>query len=168
MLNARLISERENFMKKNKKDLLKFLAVTFAVSLLAAYLIMDYTDRYLLLNRPPLAPPQWVFPVVWNILYFLMSVAATMAYTSSQPGDKRNVLIFYGLQLAVNFTWPIFFFRIGNVMLALYALLALWVLVLINIILYARINKYASYLLIPYIAWVSFAAYLNYSIYLLN
>ncbi len=155
-------------MNENKKNILKFLLPTAAVGLLASYLIMDYTDRYFLLSKPSVAPPQWVFPVAWSILYFLMSVAVALAYTTAGTTQKKNVLILYGLQLAVNFMWPIFFFRVGNVMLSLYILLALWVLILANMILYARINKYASYLLIPYILWVSFAAYLNYGIYLLN
>jgi len=155
-------------MSKTKKDLFKFLALTYGVSLISAYLIMDYTDRYLLLTLPPAAPPQWVFPVVWNVLYLLISVAGNLAYTSAEFQDRKNVLILYGLQLVVNFFWPVFFFRFGNVMLALYVLIALWVIALINIILYSKINKYASYLLIPYILWVSFAAYLNYSIYLMN
>ncbi len=155
-------------MNERKKSIIIFLAVTIAVGLLASYLIMDYTDRYLILQKPEAAPPKWIFPVAWSILYILMGIAGGLAYCTAGNDQKKNVIILYGLQLFVNFLWPVFFFRAGNIMLAFYALLFLWVIVLANILLYAKINRYSAYLFAPYIIWVSFAAYLNYSIYLLN
>ncbi|MBR6801054.1 MAG: tryptophan-rich sensory protein [Eubacteriaceae bacterium] len=155
-------------MTQKKKTLIAFIALTFAVGLLAGFLIMDYTDNYLLLEKPPVAPPKWLFPVAWNTLYLLISVAGALAYDAVDYSEKRAVLLLYGLQLLLNFLWPVFFFRVGNIMLAFYDLIALWVVILVNIIFYARVNKYSSYLFIPYILWVSFAAYLNYGIYILN
>ena len=155
-------------MTQKKKTLIAFIALTFAVGLLAGFLIMDYTDNYLLLEKPPVAPPKWLFPVAWNTLYLLISVAGALAYDAVDYSEKRAVLLLYGLQLLLNFLWPVFFFRVGHIMLAFYDLIALWVVILVNIIFYARVNKYSSYLFIPYILWVSFAAYLNYGIYILN
>ncbi len=155
-------------MDTKKKNILKFLALTISVGLIASFLIKDYTDRYLILAKPDIAPPMWVFPVAWSIIYILMGIAGGMAYNMALNGSKKNVIILYGLQLIINFLWPVVFFRFGNVMLALYVLLFLWVLVLANMVLYSKINRYSVYLFVPYLLWVSFAAYLNYGIYLLN
>ena len=152
--SARIIFEGENFMNTKKKTIITFLAVTFAAGLLAGFLIMGYIDRYLVLEKPPFAPPKWIFPIVWNILYALIALAGAMAYEAASFSDKKNVLILYGLQLFVNFLWPILFFRFGNVMLAFYDLLALWVLIIANMVLYSKINRYSLYIFVPYLVYI--------------
>ena len=95
-------------MKPNVKKLLLYLAVPLAVGGLAT-LISGGMSGFSDLNQPPLSPPGWVFPVVWSILYLLMGYAAYRV--SEASGDSKQALLFYGLQLLVNFLWPIVFFR---------------------------------------------------------
>ena len=153
-------------MRVNWKKLLLCLAVPLAVGGLAAALSGGMGEMYQSYNKPPLSPPGWVFAVVWPVLYGLMGYASYLVLQGS--GDKKKAWIFYGAQLAVNFLWPIVFFRFELIGLALALLAVLWVLVLLTIREFSRINERAGDLLIPYILWLSFALYLNFGIYILN
>ena len=155
-------------MNNSKKTLAFFLAITLVVGLLAGYLIYDHVDFYDTLNKPAASPPKWLFPIVWNILYVIMSVAVNMVYSSGNAEIKRHALILYGIQLGLNFLWPILFFRFESLLLALYDIAALWVVLLVIVIYFAKYNKYASILFIPYLLWVSYASYLNFAVFLLN
>lgn len=153
-------------MRVNWKKLLLFIAIPLAVGGLAALLSGGMGESYTNYVRPPLSPPGWVFGVVWPILYALMGYASYLV--AEAPGDKKKPLTLYALQLAVNFLWPIVFFRFGSVGGALLLLIVLWVLVLLTIRAFADVSERASDLLIPYILWLSFALYLNLGIFLLN
>lgn len=119
--------------------------------------------------KPPLSPPSWLFPVVWTILFLLMGISSYLVYVSDAPkSSKSSALTVYAVQLVVNFFWPLFFFKLQAYLLALIWLILLWVLVLIMVIRFYGINKTAGLLQIPYILWLTFAAYLNFGIYLLN
>ena len=119
------------------------------------------------LTSPPLAPPAWLFPVVWTVLYTLMAVAAYLVYTSGDVA-RREPLQLYLLQVVVNILWPLFFFRLEWRLFAF-----VWILVLIALVVlvfkrFFSIVPTAAYLLIPYLAWLAFAAYLNLGYYVLN
>ena len=121
------------------------------------------------LNQPPLSPPGWLFPVVWTILYLMMGIASYLVYTSGkEPEEVSGALTVYGVQLVVNFLWPIVFFRFGWYTFAFFWLILLWVLVLYTILLFYRISKPAAWLMVPYLVWLTYAAYLNLGIVLLN
>ncbi len=156
-------------MKKNWKLLLLCLAVPLAVGGLSALLTRGSMDAYATMNQPPLAPPGWVFPVVWTILFVLMGVASYLVLIS---GNNRNAiseaLRLYGLQLAVNFFWSILFFNLSLCWAAFVWLVLLWGLVLLTLLRFFRISRPAGWLLIPYLIWVTFAGYLNFTICLLN
>ena len=155
-------------MKRNWKQLLIALAIPLAVGGLGA-LLSGGMDTYQTLNQPPLSPPGWVFPIVWSILYLLMGYASYRVLESGAPKEEiRNALILYGLQLAANFIWPLLFFGGGWFLAAFLWLIVLWVLIFLTIRAFSQIDETAGNLLIPYILWVSFAAYLNFGIYLLN
>ena len=155
-------------MKINWKKLLLCLALPLAVGGLAA-LLSGGMELYKELDRPPLSPPGWVFPVVWSALYLLMGWASWLVWKSDAPGaQKRRALIFYGAQLTVNFIWPLIFFGGQMFLTALLVLILLWILIFLTIRAFSKINERAGDLLIPYILWVSFAAYLNLGIFLLN
>ena len=140
-----------------------------AVGGLSAFLTQDSMETFNRLNQPPLAPPGWLFPVVWTILFILMGLASYLVLTSGKSDQSiRNALSVYGFQLLVNFLWPILFFNLGLYLFSFFWLIFLWILILVTMLLFYRIRKTAGYLLLPYLLWVSFAGYLNLSIYLLN
>lgn len=155
-------------MKMKWKSLLIALGIPLAVGGAGALLSGGMTN-YGVMVKPPLSPPGWVFPVVWTVLYLLMGWASWLVWKSEAPREeKRRALILYGAQLAVNFVWPLIFFGAEMYLTALLVLVALWVLILLTIRAFSGINERAGDLLIPYILWVSFAAYLNLGIFLLN
>ena len=156
-------------MKINKKLLIICLVIPLAVGGIAALLTGGGMDAFETLGKPPLSPPGWLFPVVWTILYILMGIASYIVLGSgADRGNVSRAVLVYGVQLAFNFFWPIFFFGLSAYLFAFVWLVALWLLILATIILFRRISEAAAYLMIPYILWVTFAGYLNLGIYLLN
>lgn len=156
-------------MKINKKLLIVCLVVPLAVGGIAALLTGGGMDVFETLNKPPLSPPGWLFPVVWTILYILMGVASYLVLTSGKaPECIRRALALYTIQLAFNFLWPIFFFGLSAYLFAFIWLIALWLLILATTFSFYRIHETAGWLMLPYLAWVTFAGYLNLGIYILN
>lgn len=149
------------------KPLVVSLAVSLGVGGLSALLTKDSMQVYATVEQPPLSPPGWVFPVVWTILYIAMGVAAYLVWVENGP-DRDKSLWLYGVQLAFNFLWTIIFFNTQRYGFALVWLIALWGLILATIRAFSRDNDKAGKLLIPYIVWVTFAAYLNAGVWYLN
>lgn len=150
-----------------KKSLIISLLISLGVGGLSALLTMGSMDIYKYLDKPPLAPPSIVFPIVWTILFILMGISAYLIYNSNSE-YKQKALLIYGIQLLVNFIWPIFFFVLNYRLIALFIIIILLILIIIMIIKFYKINKLAAYLQIPYLLWVSFATYLNLGFYILN
>ena len=155
-------------MKKiNYKELILNLLTVYIVAGLSAFLTMNSMKNYAALNQPPLSPPGWVFPIVWTILFTLMGISAYLVF-QSLSNRKDFPFTIYALQLVFNFFWPLIFFNSKQFLFALIWLIVLWFLILIMIIAFYRHNKLAAYLQIPYLVWVTFAAYLNAGVWLLN
>ena len=133
-----------------------------AVGGAAAVLTMDAMAQYSALPQPPLAPPAWVFPAVWTVLYLLMGAASRRVYRLGTQ-ESRNALMLYYVQLAVHFVWPLLYFRAQEYAVAFWWLLLMLALVLAALSAFFRLDKAAGRLLMPYAAWLLFAAYLNYS-----
>lgn len=146
---------------------IKSLAVSICISLgagiLSAFLTGGSMRQYADMYRPPLAPPGWLFPVVWTILYILMGIAAWRIYQSPN-NDKRLALSLYGNQLLVNIVWPLLFFNLKIYFFAFAWLLLLWLVLYLTLRQFAMLDKKAGLLLVPYLAWVTFAGYLNLAI----
>ena len=156
-------------MKVKWKILAVNVVIPLAVGGLAALLSAGSMAAYRMLNKPAFSPPGWVFPVVWTILYIAMGVASYRIYVSDAPAkDKRNALLLYGGQLLVNFFWSLLFFRWELRLTAFFWLFGLWLLVYATIRLFYRVENLAGDLLLPYLLWVTFAAYLNLGAFLLN
>ena len=154
--------------KKGAWTFIILLVIPLVVGTLSG-MLFSAGDEYGAMVKPALSPPSWVFPVVWTILFALMGISSYLVYSADADGhDIKSALIVYGLQLAVNFFWPLFFFKLGIYLFAFIWLLLLWVLVLVMIIKFKNIRKWAGYLQIPYILWLTFAGYLNFAVYLLN
>lgn len=152
-------------MKKETKSLVFYIAMPLIVGALSALFTMGAMKDFALINKPPLSPPAWLFPVAWTILYVLMGIAS---YLVSKEKNSDLALLFYTVQLFFNFLWSIIFFNFQNYIFAFVWLVALWILILITTVLFWRLNKTAGLLMIPYLLWVTFAGYLNFAIYLLN
>ena len=113
--------------------------------------------------KPPLSPPGWVFPVVWTVLFALMG-AAQVSRTAKGPRRDRSMLFFL-LQLAANFCWPLLFFRLQWFGAALIWLAVLWGLILAMTLAFHRVCRTAAALQIPYLLWTAFALYLNWGVW---
>ena len=153
-------------MKKYKYIILN-IAISLGIGGLSAFFTMNSMDIYKNINRPKLAPPGYIFPIVWTILYVLMGISSYLIHRSNHK-NKETALIIYYFQLLINFSWPIFFFNYQNFLLALAILFILNILVIILIKVTYSINHLASYLLIPYLIWILFALYLNFWIFIHN
>ena len=157
-------------MKLDWKKLIIAIAIPLAVGGVSAFLTQNSMMTFASVQKPPLSPPGWLFPVVWTLLYTLMGIASYLIITSgtTSNSDIFHAMIIYGLQLFFDFFWSIIFFNLENYLFAFIWLCALLFLILLNALLFYRISKLAGLLLIPYILWVTFAGYLNYGIYLLS
>lgn len=155
-------------MKIQWKKLAVCVAIPLAVGALSALLTRSAMRDFAALDQPPLSPPGWLFPVVWSILYALMGVASYLVVVTESSERSRNALTLYAVQLAFNFVWSILFFNMGAYLLALVWLAILWVLILCTLLAFRRIRQWAGRLIVPYLLWVSFAAYLNAGIWYLN
>ena len=118
---------------------------------------------YLTLEKPFFNPPSFVFGPVWTILYLLMGVSLFLVW-----GKKKTDLKWFWIQLSLNTAWSIIFFGLKNPLFAFIIIILLWISILQTIRSFKKVNKTASYLLYPYLFWVSFASILNLSIVLLN
>lgn len=153
-------------MKIQWKTLLICILIPLAVGGLSALLTRNGMEAFNLANKPPLTPPNWLFPVVWSILFVLMGIASYLVYTAGAP--SQAALTVYAVQLAFNFFWSIFFFNMQWYLFSFVWLVVLWFLILLTTLLFRQSSKAAACLMIPYLLWVAFAGYLNLGVYLLN
>ncbi len=123
---------------------------------------------YLLINRPSWNPPAWLFAPVWTTLFILMGVSLYLVWSQKMNAKIRLALNIFTVQLILNIFWSVIFFGMGNFWLAFAEIVVLWIFILLTIIYFRRINKTAGWLLVPYILWVSFASFLNFTIASLN
>ena len=127
------------------------------------------TTWYTTLAKPAFNPPSWVFGPVWTELYTMMGVAAWLVWQKG-PGNPvvRTALVVFGCQLVLNAVWSMVFFGLRSPGAAFVEIIILWAAILLSVILFFRVSSAAGILLLPYIAWVSFAAVLNFAIWRLN
>lgn len=136
-----------------------FLGSVFTVSSIPTW--------YQTLIKPSFSPPNFVFAPVWTTLYVVMGISFYQVWISKSKMKEKGVHLFF-IQLALNVLWSIIFFGMRNPSLALVDIVALWIAIIVTAKSFYPVSKLASYLLIPYILWVSFAAVLNLFIVLLN
>ena len=146
----------------------KFLLITGAVGGFSALLTNMGMESYKAAEKPPLTPPDIVFPIVWSILFTLMAISAARVWLTDNSRMRNRSMIIYALQLAFNFVWSLLFFNLEAYGFAFLWLIALWALILIMILQFYKSDRLAGLLQIPYLLWVSFAGYLNYMVWMLN
>lgn len=156
-------------MKNRKLWLAVCIVIPLLVGVISSVLTRQSMQNFAMLEKPPFAPPAWVFPVVWTILYALMGISSYLILIATAEKEKKeNALLLYWYQLAVNFLWPTFFFNFEWYLFSFFWIVLLWVLVFLMILRFYKIDKRAAYLNIPYLIWLLLAAYLNLGIWWLN
>ncbi len=155
--------------KINRKTLAICVLLPLAVGGASALLTSGSMDQFAKLDQPPLSPPAWLFPVAWTILYILMGIASYVIVRTPKTAEEGTAALKpYFVQLAFNFFWSIIFFNLELYEVAFGWLLALIALIVITLVRFYKVNKLAGYLMIPYLLWCIFAAYLNAGISILN
>lgn len=155
-------------MKKIYKLIISLLLPQLAGGIGGIFTSRSVSTWYKTLSKPALNPPDWIFGPVWTTLFLLMGYALYLVWTSETGQNKKLAYAIFGAQLVLNTLWSIIFFGLQNPGTAFLEIGILWLAIAFNIILFYRINRWAGYFLLPYIAWVSFAASLNYSLWMLN
>lgn len=156
-------------MKRNWKPYVFFILLAEVVGALSGWLTRNAMMLYnTTVVQPPLSPPGWIFPVVWSILYALMGIGAARVYLSAPSSSRSLGLNLFIVQLAVNFFWSPIFFNQQAYGFAFFWLLLLWGLVLWMILTFRKVDPRAAKLQIPYLLWLTFAAYLNLGVWYLN
>lgn len=148
--------------------LIAWIAVTFVAAAAGAIASVDAQQFYAALNRPSWAPPAAVFGPVWTALYLAMAIAAWLVWKDRGFAGARVALILFLAQLACNALWSWLFFAWHQGALALVDIAILWVLVVSTIVAFRRARTLAAVLLLPYLAWISFAAALNFAVWQRN
>ena len=141
-----------------------------AVGGISGYLTTsEITTWYATLHKPSFNPPNYLFAPVWTTLYILMAISFWLIWKSDTSKDLKNkAMLFFCIQLALNFFWSIIFFNLHQPGYAFAEIILMWIFIFLSMYAFHPISKTAAYLLIPYLCWVSFAAVLNYSIWQLN
>ena len=138
------------------------LVVVFAAGVIGSFANSGTTSsEWYEMNKPGITPPGFVFPIVWNILYFLIALSLYFAWTGARKKEKKKVAWVFGINLVLNALWSVLFFGFRKPGWAFVDLVLLWVSIWFMIFISGRIDKKASWLLVPYLLWVSFAGVLN-------
>ena len=154
---------------RNWKTYAFWILFSEAVGGLSGWLTRDGMKLYrTAIAKPPLSPPGILFPIVWTVLFALMGVGVARIYLSPTSDARAKALGIYLVQLTFNFFWSIIFFNFQNFGFALSWLLVLWLLILWMLLAFRRIDPPAGWIQLPYLLWVTFAAYLNFGVWRLN
>jgi len=154
---------------KNRVILILLIVLCQGVGILGALVTSPNVDTwYAELVKPSFNPEGWIFGPVWTSLYFMMAVACWRVIVSRRNGPKRTALVLFGLQLGANAAWSPLFFGMRNPFAAFIDIILLWILFLLTLRWFWRVSRNAALWLVPYLAWVSFAAVLNFSIWRMN
>ena len=156
-------------MRSYVRIVCSFIACFGAGALGSIFIDAGVGSWYAALDKPAFTPPAWLFPIVWFVIYALMSVALAIVWIKDPNAEDMSgwVPMFFAHLLA-NIAWIVFFFRLHVVLIAFIDILLLITAIIILICGALPIDRRASYLLMPYLAWVSYAAILNLSIWLMN
>jgi tryptophan-rich sensory protein len=154
-------------MKINKYKL-KILIISLVIVYLVAFIGSIFTSQgtdseWFEQTRPSITPPNYVFPIIWNILFFLIALSLYFAWINSKNNeDKRKIMLVFGINFILNILWSVFYFSLRNPLYAFIELILLFISIIFMIYVTASIDKKSSYLLVPYLLWVGFAGILNY------
>lgn len=149
----------------------KFNIITFIICIVIVFAVAGIGSLFTAGNssgdwydsiKPSITPPGFVFPIVWNILFFLISLSLYFAWQSSDKKQKTNIAIVFGINFILNIFWSYLYFYLRRPNFAFIEIFFLLLSIISMIVVTWKIDKKSSYLLIPYLLWVSFATILNY------
>ncbi|MFH2105811.1 MAG: TspO/MBR family protein [Candidatus Micrarchaeota archaeon] len=148
----------------------KMLGIAILIPLLVGFVgsyftISSVNTWYSTLEKPSFNPPSWLFGPVWTLLYILMGVAFYLVWIAKK---NKTAISLYSVQLGLNLLWSVLFFGLRSPIYGLICIIALWLSIVATMLAFYRVSKTATYLMIPYLLWVSFASVLNYWIFALN
>jgi benzodiazapine receptor len=148
--------------KINWKVLIICLIIVCAVALIGSiFTTKAVKSEWYQSIKPSITPPNWVFPVVWTILFFLIALSLYISWVKANKKQKNDVILIYGINFILNIMWSVFYFGMKNPLIAFFEIIALLVSIIAMIGVSNKISKKAGYLLIPYLLWVGFALILN-------
>lgn len=145
-----------------------FQLITLSVGILSSLLTNMGMDNYRIIQKPPLTPPEIVFPIVWTILFILMAIGAARVWLTDNSRLRNQSILVYFIQLLFNFFWSVLFFNFQSYGFAFIWIIGLWLLIILMTVKFYQADKIAGLLQLPYLLWVTFAAYLNLMVYQLN
>ena len=153
----------KNGVKKNWKVLVVSLLVVYAVAFVGSLFTSSETNsQWYLSIKPTITPPNFVFPIAWNILFFLIALSLYFSWTNAKKKQKMKIAFAFGINLLLNVLWSVLFFGLKKTNLAFFELILLWISILFMIFTTWKVNKQSAWLLVPYAFWVGFAGILNY------
>ena len=156
-------------MKKTVIPFILSILLAEAVGALSGFLTREGMELFnTAVAQPPLTPPPLVFPIVWGILYALMGYGSARIWLSEPSPERSRALNLYAIQPVVNFFWSLIFFNAQAFGFAFFWLLLLWALVLLMILAFDKVDPLSAKLQVPYLIWLTFAAYLNLGVWYLN
>lgn len=160
-------------MKKDTNSEIIRLLVFVGVCQLSGVIGSFFTSRsipvwYVYLRKPAFTPPGWLIGTVWIVLYTLMGVSAFLVWRRQRGDWSGRASVAFAVQLVLNAIWSIMFFGLRSPFAGLVNIIALWIAILLTIVEFYKLSRTAALLMVPYILWVSFAAFLNYSIFVMN
>jgi len=157
----------------NKSNAARLIAAIFVCQLAgivgSVFTVPAISGWYGTIQKPLFNPPNWVFAPVWTMLFLLMGISLYIVWSRGLESKKAKIAVSaFGVQLALNIIWSLLFFGLQSPLLAFAEIILLWIAIFATMALFYRISRKAGLLLAPYLLWVSFAAFLNYSVWMLN
>jgi len=157
------------FDRESWLSLIPFLVVCFAAAGIGSLSTSSSVNTwYAQLRKPEWTPPNWIFGPVWTILYLMMAISAWLVWRSSSWSSTKFALSLFAIQLVLNTLWSVVFFGLHRVGPAFAEILLLWMMIIATSVAFLSLSLLAAWLLIPYLAWVAFASYLNFRIWQIN
>ncbi len=155
--------------KSNIFKLIICLALTIGLGGAGGFFtVKEIASWYVTLQKPSFNPPNYLFGPVWSVLYILMGISLYLICKQPPSKQRKQAISIFLIQFVLNVSWSFIFFNQHQILGALIDIIAIWLLILLTIFLFAKLNKTAAWLLVPYISWVSFAMILNAAIWILN
>lgn len=156
-------------MKKFFKLIITIIICELAGIVGSIFTVSSIPTWYAGIIKPELSPPNWIFGPVWTTLFLLMGISLYLVWEKRSVNKNTSIALgIFAIQLVLNTLWSIIFFGLRSPGGAFVEIIFLWIAILATIIYFSKISRAAAWLLVPYILWVSFAAYLNFSIWILN
>jgi tryptophan-rich sensory protein len=164
---GRIKMPKKKKVKTKKNNKIKILVLSFFVVFLTAFLGSIFTSstvntEWYQETKPALTPPNYLFPIVWNILFTLIAISLYLVWMNSNKKEKRKIILVYGINFVLNILWSVLYFGLRNPVLAFFELVIFFFSIIAMIFVSYQIKKQAFYLLVPYALWVAFASILNY------